>query len=106
MEDFPEPITMLTRFNVAVGACCGCGRRLQGRHPEQSAAAPGLGPRAIATAVWLHKTVGMRLAKICTLYATLGLSVTPGALAQAMDRLASKSALPTRRLRPSWPPRR
>lgn len=79
MEDFPEPITMLTRFNVAVGACCGCGRRLQGRHPEQSAAAPGLGPRAIATAVWLHKTVGMRLAKICTLYATLGLSRSPRA---------------------------
>lgn len=98
MEDLPEPITILTRFNVAVGACCGCGRRLQGRHPEQisdalGAAGSQLGPRAIATAAWLHKTAGMPLAKICALYATLGLSVTPGALAQAMDRLASKSAL-------------
>jgi transposase len=34
----------------------------------------------------------MPLAKICALYATLGLTVTPGALAQAMDRLAAKAA--------------
>jgi hypothetical protein len=34
----------------------------------------------------------MPLAKICALYANLGLSVTPGALAQAMDRLAAKGA--------------
>lgn len=98
MEDLPHPVTIVTRFDVAIGACCGCGRRLQGRHPEQisdalGAAASQLGPRAIATAAWLHKTAGMPLAKICALYATLGLSVTPGALAQAMDRLAAKSGL-------------
>jgi transposase len=98
MEDLPEPTTVLTLFNVAVGACCGCGRRVQGRHPEQisdalGAAASQLGPRAIATAAWLHKTAGMPLAKICALYATLGLTVTAGALSQAMDRLASKSGL-------------
>ena len=74
------------------------GRRVQGRHPEQisdalGAAASQLGPRAIATAAWLHKTAGMPLAKICALYATLGLAVTPGALAQAMDRMAAKAAL-------------
>jgi transposase len=98
MEDLPEPVTILTRFDVAIGACCGCGRRVQGRHPEQisdalGAAASQLGPRAIATAAWLHKTAGMPLAKICALYATLGLAVTPGALAQAMDRMAAKAAL-------------
>lgn len=98
MEDLPEPQTLLTRFDVAIGACCGCGRRIQGRHPEQisdalGAAASLLGPRAIATAAWLHKTAGMPLAKICALYATLGLMVTPGALAQAMDRLAAKAGL-------------
>jgi len=98
MEDLPEPVTILTRFDVAIGACCGCGRRVQGRHPEQisdalGAAASQLGPRAVTTAAWLHKTAGMPLAKICAMYATLGLTVTPGALAQAMDRLAAKAGL-------------
>jgi transposase len=97
VEDLPEPTTVLTRFDIAVGACAGCGRRVQGRHPEQTsdaigAAACQIGPRALATAAWLHKTCGMPLAKICALYANLGLSVTPGALAQAMDRLAAKGA--------------
>jgi transposase len=31
--------------------------------------------------------------KICALFATLGLSVTPGALSQAMDRVAARTAL-------------
>lgn len=96
MEDLPEPTTVLTRFDVAIGACCGCGRRVQGRHTEQisdalGAAGSQLGPRAIATAAWLHKTAGMPLGKICALYTTLGLSVTPGALSQSMDRLAAKA---------------
>jgi transposase len=97
VEDLPEPTTVLTRFDIAVGACAGCGRRVQGRHPEQSsdaigAAAAQIGPRALATAAWLHKTGGLPLAKVCALYTYLGLSVTPGALAQSMDRLAAKGA--------------
>ena len=52
-----------------------------------------IGPRALATAAWLHKVCGMPLAKICAHFARLGLAVTPGALAQGMDRLAAKSAL-------------
>jgi transposase len=97
VEDLPEPITVLTRFDIAVGVCSCCGRRVQGRHAEQTsdalgAAAAQIGPRALATAAWLHKTCGMPLAKICALYANLGLSVTAGALAQAMDRLAGKGA--------------
>jgi transposase len=97
VEDLPEPTTVLTRFDIAVGVCSCCGRRVQGRHLEQTsdalgAAAAQIGPRALATAAWLHKTCGVPLAKICALYANLGLSVTPGALAQAMDRLAAKGA--------------
>jgi transposase len=97
VEDLPEPITVLTRFDIAIGVCSCCGRRVQGRHPEQTsdalgAAASQLGPRALAIAAWLHKHCGMPLAKICALFAQLGLSVTPGALAQAMDRLARKGA--------------
>jgi transposase len=98
VEDLPEPVTVLTRFDVAIGVCCGCGHRVQGRHSEQisdalGAAASQIGPRALATAAWLHKVCGMPLAKICAHFAALGLSVTPGALAQAMDRMARKSAL-------------
>jgi transposase len=97
VEDLPDPTTVLTRFDIAVGACAGCGRRVQGRHLEQTsdaigAAAAQIGPRAMSTAAWLHKSCGLPLAKICALYANLGLSVTPGALAQAMDRLAGKGA--------------
>jgi transposase len=97
VEDLPEPTTVLTRFDIAVGVCAACGRRVQGRHPEQTsdalgAAASQIGPRALATGAWLHKSCGLPLAKICALYANLGLSVTPGALAQAMDRLAAKGA--------------
>ncbi|GAC1357925.1 MAG: IS66 family transposase [Acidimicrobiales bacterium] len=98
VEDLPEPVTVLTRFDVAIGICADCGHRVQGRHPEQTsdalgAAASQIGPRALATAAWLHKVCGMPLAKICAHFARLGLSVTPGALAQAMDRMAAKSTL-------------
>jgi transposase len=98
VEDLPEPTTVLTRFDVAIGVCCDCGRRVQGHHPEQTsdalgAAACQIGPRALATAAWLHKVCGMPLAKICAHFAGLGLTVTPGALSQAMDRLADKGAV-------------
>jgi transposase len=96
VEDLPEPVTVLTRFDVEVGCCAGCGHRVQGRHAEQTsdalgAAASQVGPRALATAAWLHKACGMPLAKICDLFAQLGLKVTPGGLAQAMKRMADRS---------------
>ena len=96
VEDLPDIATILTRFDVAVGCCAGCGRRVQGRDAEQSsdalgAAASQVGPRALALAAWLHKSCGMPLAKICALYAQFHLAVTPGGLSQAMDRMATKS---------------
>jgi len=96
VEDLPEIATILTRFDVAVGCCAGCGRRVQGRDAEQSsdalgAAASQVGPRALSLAAWLHKSCGMPLAKICAMYAQFNLKVTPGGLSQAMDRMADKS---------------
>jgi transposase len=49
----PPPST--TRFKVAVGPCKNCGRRVQGRHPEQTSDALGaagaqIGPNAKAWA--------------------------------------------------------
>lgn len=96
VEDLPEVATILTRFDISVGCCAGCGRRVQGRDPEQSsdalgAAACQVGPRALSLAGWLHKSCGMPLAKICALFAQFHLAVTPGGLSQAMDRMADKS---------------
>lgn len=96
VEDLPDIATIVTRFDVSVGCCAGCGRRVQGRDPEQSSDALGaagaqVGPRALALAAWLHKSCGMPLAKICALYAQFHMTVTPGGLSQAMDRMATKS---------------
>jgi transposase len=83
----PPPAT--TRFRVAVGRCKNCGRRVQGRHGEQTSDALGaagaqIGPNAKAWAAWLHYSLGVPFAKIARLFAErLGLSVTAGALCQA-----------------------
>ena len=57
---------VVTRFRVHVGCCEGCDRRVQGRHPEQASDALGaagvqLGPRAKATAQFLHYQLGLSL---------------------------------------------
>ncbi|MBI4587436.1 MAG: hypothetical protein HY725_01240, partial [Candidatus Rokubacteria bacterium] len=49
----------VTRFDVALGRCRHCRRRVQGRHPRQTsdalgAAASQLGPRALALAADLN----------------------------------------------------
>jgi transposase len=96
VEDLPDIATIRTRFDVAVGCCAGCGRRVQGRDAEQSsdalgAAASQVGPRALSLAAWLHKSCGMPLAKVCALFAQFHLVVSPGGLSQAMDRMGGKS---------------
>ena len=99
-EDFPEsrPTAML-RFDVQVGCCRDCGRRVQPRHPEQTSDALGaagvqLGPRAVALAAWLSKSLGLPASKIARLFGQFGLSVTPGGVTQAVAR-AGRRAEPT-----------
>lgn len=65
----PPPITR--RFCIHLGACAGCGRRVQPRHPLQTsdalgAAAVQLGPRVIALAVLLNKGYGMSWGKVAS----------------------------------------
>lgn len=78
----PAPVT--TRFLVGVGRCRSCGRRAQGRHPEQAsdalgAAAAQVGPTAKAWAAWLHYTLGVSFEKVAKLFAErFGLTVTAG----------------------------
>lgn len=89
--DLPPLRPVVTRFRVGVGRCRDCGRRVQGRHPEQASDALGaagsqVGPVAHAWAVWLHYGLGLSFAKVATLLARLGVEVTAGALSQAAQR--------------------
>jgi transposase len=52
------------RFDIAVGHCCDCHRRVQGRHPLQTSNAVGvgnvqLGPEALTLAAILNKQMGL-----------------------------------------------
>jgi transposase len=92
-EDLPPARTVITRYDVELGRCRWCRRRIQPRHPEQTsqalgAAGVGLGPRAVALAAWLSKGLGLPASKLSRLFAQLGLAVTPGGLTQAVARAA------------------
>ena len=83
----PPPAT--TRFLVQIGRCRSCGKRVQGRHREQTSDALGaagaqIGPNAKAWAAWMHYSLGIPVAKIARFFDhRLGLNVTAGALCQA-----------------------
>ena len=83
----PPPAT--TRFRVQIGRCTSCGRRVQGRHGEQTSDALGaagsqVGPHAKAWAAWMHYSLGIPFAKIARFFTNrFGLNVTAGALCQA-----------------------
>ena len=99
-EDLPRVQPIVWRFDVTVGQCTQCGRRVQGRHPLQTSDAVGaanvhLGPSAVALVARLHKEVGMPLAKMAALLRErFGLSVTPGGLVHVLHR-AARVAAPT-----------
>jgi transposase len=99
-EDLPPSrSTVVTRYDLQIGRCRGCRRRIQPRHPEQTSDALGaagvqVGPRAVALAVWLSKGLGLPAAKVARLLGQLGLKVTPGGVVQALHR-AGRRATPT-----------
>ena len=96
-EELPAARAVVTHFRVHVGHCVQCGRRVQGRHPEQTsdalgAAASQLGPRAVALATHLNKTVGASMAKTAaTLRQMSGITLTPGGVSQALDRVGRRA---------------
>ncbi len=98
--DLPEVRPVVTRFQVHVGRCQRCGRRVQARHPEQTsdalgAAASQVGPRAVALVVQLNKTVGASMGKTAAILRQVsGIELTAGGLSQALAR-AAKQAKPT-----------
>jgi transposase len=87
---------LVRQFNVHVGWCCGCGRRVQGRHPLQTsdalgAAAAPIGPDAQAAVVALNKTFGLSHIKVATVFRALfGITLTRGAVTQIVLRAADR----------------
>lgn len=99
-EDLPIVRPHIRRFDVSVGRCRRCGRRVQGRHPLQTtdalgAASTHLGPQAVALIVVLNKQLGLSHGKIATLLRDwFGLRVRPSAVTHALHR-AARQAAPT-----------
>jgi transposase len=99
-EDLPVQRPVVRRFEVHVGVCTQCQRRIQGRHPLQTsdalgAAAVHLGPQAVALAVLLNKRYGLPYGKIAgLLHDRFGLTVTRGGLVHTIHR-AARQAQPT-----------
>ncbi|HVA07699.1 MAG TPA: IS66 family transposase [Acidimicrobiales bacterium] len=86
--DLPAMRPVTTRFNLGVGRCKGCGRRVQARHGEQTSDALGaassqVGPITKAWAAWLHYGLGLSFGKTANLLHRLGIDLTAGALSQA-----------------------
>jgi transposase len=93
--DLPAlPSPVVTRFKVAVGRCRACGKRVQGRHREQTSDALGaarsqIGPTAKAWVAWLHYGLGLSFAKSAQLLGRLGIPVTAGAICQASQSMGT-----------------
>jgi transposase len=80
------------QFNVHIGWCAACQRRLQGRHPLQTsdalgAAASQLGPDAQAAVVELNKNAGLSHGKVSAAFRNLfGIPLTRGGAAHVVLR--------------------
>jgi transposase len=87
---------VVRRFNVHIGRCRTCGRRVRGRHELQTsdavgAAASQVGPAAQAAAVLLNKHAGLSHGKVAAAFdALFGLRLTRGASAQIVLRAADR----------------
>jgi transposase len=89
--------TVVRRFDIAVGRCRSCQRRVQGRHRLQTSDAVGvgnvqLGPEALALAAILNKQMGLSLGHTRqVLCYGFGLEVSRGGLYRALARMAGRA---------------
>ena len=94
--ELPPVRPVVTQFNVEVGDCPCCGKRVQGTHPDQTSQALGaagnaLGPRALGLAADLKYRLGIPFRKISDLFGGFfALPFSPGGMAQAASRLARR----------------
>lgn len=85
------------RFDVHLGRCRRCGKRLQGRHALQTSDALGacasqLGPDAQAAAVHLNKVAGLSHGKVTAFFRSLfGLGLSRGGSCHAVLRAGRKA---------------
>jgi transposase len=95
IEEIPEIRPRVTHLVTYRGCCASCGE-VRSSHPLQTSTATGaaqaqLGPRAHALAAALNKPFGLTLRKTCRVLRLLaGLTLSPGGLAQAVQRTAAK----------------
>lgn len=95
IEEIPPVRPHVTRLVTYRGRCATCGE-VHSSHPLQTSTASGaaqaqLGPRAQALAAALNKQFGLTMRKTCRVLRLLaGLSLSPGGLAQAVQRTAAK----------------
>src|ERR1700730_10792951 len=89
--------TVVRRFDIAVGRCRECQRRVQGRHPLQTSDAVGvggvqLGPEALTLAAILNKQMGLSLGHTRQVLSYgYGLEVSRGGLYRALARMAGRA---------------
>jgi transposase len=85
------------RFDIEVGYCRYCGKRVQGRHPLQTsdavgAAASQLGPDAQAMTALLKNKAGVSYGDVQAIFKDFfGISLSPGGAAQAVLRVARRA---------------
>ena len=97
-EELPKIEPIVRHFQVEVGYCRQCQRRVQGRHPLQTSDALGaagaqLGPNVATLVVELHTELGMPLEKVARVLGTqFGVSVTAGGLVHLLHRTAAAAA--------------
>src|SRR5215831_5306490 len=90
--------TIVRRFDIAVGHCCDCHRRVQGRHRLQTSDAVGvgkvqLGAEALTLAAILNKQMGLSLGHTRQVLSYgFGLEVSRGGLYRALERMAQRAA--------------
>ncbi len=99
--DLPPPRPVVTRFNIDIGRCVGCGKRVQGRILEQTSDALGaassqVGPGAKSWAAWLH-TGSAQLRETFGLVGPPGVNVTAGAISQAAQSTSTALVLSSAR---------
>jgi transposase len=104
--DLPDPEPVITRFRVHVRRCRDCGRRVQGRHLEQTsdalgAAAAQIGPHLKALAALLHYGMGVSFGRVAALMARWGVPVTAGAICQASQTTGTALEPTTRAMKRS-----
>ena len=89
--------TYVRRFHIPICRCPQCAKRVQGRHPLQTsdalgAAAVQVGPEAVALGVLMNKSMGLPHADAAAILKYgFGLSMTPGGICRAIERVARKA---------------